>query len=115
MSPDMQMRRGTALRCGVASIALALASVAACGGEPQRTAAESAPPPPASEVPAPAAPAATPAVPAATPGAPEAQIPVGLAVGNRAPDFEATDVTGVRFRLSDYRGKVVVVDFWGFW
>jgi len=105
MSPDMQMRRGTALRCGVASIALALASVAACGGEPQRTAAESAPPPPASEVPAPAAPAATPAVPAATPGAPEAQ----------TPDFEATDVTGVRFRLSDYRGKVVVVDFWGFW
>ena len=47
--------------------------------------------------------------------APEPQIPVGLSVGNRAPDFEAQDVEGARIKLSDYRGKVVVLDFWGFW
>ena len=38
-----------------------------------------------------------------------------LQVGMTAPDFEATDETGQNFKLSDYRGKVVVVDFWGFW
>ncbi len=31
------------------------------------------------------------------------------------PDFEATDQSGKKFKLSEYRGKVVVVDFWGFW
>jgi len=30
-------------------------------------------------------------------------------------DFEATDTDGVKFKLSDYRGKVVMLDFWGFW
>ena len=30
-------------------------------------------------------------------------------------DFEATDTDGVKFKLSDYRGKVVLLDFWGFW
>ncbi len=38
-----------------------------------------------------------------------------LQVGKVAPDFEATDENGVKWKLSDYRGKVVVVDFWGFW
>ncbi|MDP6989427.1 MAG: redoxin domain-containing protein [Planctomycetota bacterium] len=38
-----------------------------------------------------------------------------LAIGKTPPDFETTDVDGVAFRLSDYRGKVVVIDFWGFW
>jgi hypothetical protein len=38
-----------------------------------------------------------------------------LQIGMAAPDFEATDSDGVPFKLSDYRGKVVVVDFWGFW
>lgn len=38
-----------------------------------------------------------------------------LAIGKLAPDFEAIDVDGVRWKLSDYRGKVVVVDFWGYW
>lgn len=31
------------------------------------------------------------------------------------PDFEAVDADGVAFKLSDYRGKVVLLDFWGFW
>jgi len=42
-------------------------------------------------------------------------LPEGLDVGMRAPDFEATDVAGKSFKLSDYRGKVVLLDFWGFW
>jgi peroxiredoxin len=33
----------------------------------------------------------------------------------QAPDFESVDQDGVAFKLSDYRGKVIVVDFWGFW
>ncbi len=38
-----------------------------------------------------------------------------LAIGKVAPDLEGTDVDGKKFRLSDYRGKVVVIDFWGDW
>lgn len=38
-----------------------------------------------------------------------------LVVGKPAPDFSAVDQDGVKFKLSDYRGKVVVLDFWGFW
>jgi hypothetical protein len=38
-----------------------------------------------------------------------------LVLGKVAPDFEATDQDGKKFKLSDYRGKVVVLDFWGFW
>jgi hypothetical protein len=38
-----------------------------------------------------------------------------LQVGMVAPDFEAVDENGKPFKLSDYRGKVVIVDFWGFW
>lgn len=38
-----------------------------------------------------------------------------LQIGMVAPDFESVDENGVAWKLSDYRGKVVVVDFWGFW
>lgn len=38
-----------------------------------------------------------------------------LAVGAVAPDIEGPDLEGVTFKLSDYRGKVVLLDFWGFW
>ena len=38
-----------------------------------------------------------------------------LVVGKMAPDFTATDQDGVEFKLSDYRGKVVILAFWGFW
>jgi hypothetical protein len=38
-----------------------------------------------------------------------------LSIGKTAPDFDAVDQDGKAFKLSDYRGKVVVVDFWGFW
>lgn len=36
-------------------------------------------------------------------------------VGARAVDFSAATVDGHRFKLSDYRGKVVLLDFYGFW
>jgi peroxiredoxin len=32
-----------------------------------------------------------------------------------APDFSLIDVSGRPLRLSDYRGKVVVLDFWATW
>jgi hypothetical protein len=38
-----------------------------------------------------------------------------LATGSVAPEIEGVDVEGVSFKLSDYRGKVVLLDFWGFW
>jgi hypothetical protein len=38
-----------------------------------------------------------------------------LAIGKVAPDIEGRDLDGKRFRLSDCRGKVVVLDFWGDW
>jgi len=37
-----------------------------------------------------------------------------LRVGQVAPEFEVVDQDGVRFKLGDYRGRVVVLDFWGF-
>lgn len=38
-----------------------------------------------------------------------------LAVGKTAPDIKGKDSSGKNFRLSDYRGKVVVLDFWARW
>ena len=38
-----------------------------------------------------------------------------LSVGKPAPEIEGEDVYGKKFKLSDYRGKVVVLDFWGDW
>jgi len=37
------------------------------------------------------------------------------AIGELAPDIEAEDIDGVPFKLSDYRGYVIVLDFWGDW
>jgi hypothetical protein len=41
--------------------------------------------------------------------------PRGLQIGEVAPEVAGFDLDGVPFRLSDYRGKVVVLDFWGDW
>lgn len=38
-----------------------------------------------------------------------------LAIGEVCPDFETVDADGNAFKLSDYKGKVTVIDFWGFW
>jgi hypothetical protein len=35
-----------------------------------------------------------------------------LAVGKEADDIEGPDQNGVRFKLSDYRGKVVLLYLW---
>ncbi|MFY9345893.1 MAG: hypothetical protein WAT39_25600 [Planctomycetota bacterium] len=36
-------------------------------------------------------------------------------IGNVAPDIEGEDLDGVAFKLSDYKGKVIFLDFWGDW
>jgi predicted Zn finger-like uncharacterized protein len=38
-----------------------------------------------------------------------------LDVGQMAMEIEGEDIDGQPFKLSDYRGKVVVLDFWGHW
>jgi len=38
-----------------------------------------------------------------------------LQKGMVAPNIVGEDIDGVKFELNDYRGKVVVLDFWGFW
>jgi NADPH-dependent ferric siderophore reductase len=38
-----------------------------------------------------------------------------LQVGMVAPDFESVDLDGQKLKVSDYRGKVLVLDFWGDW
>ena len=38
-----------------------------------------------------------------------------LVVGKVAPEIEGEDIDGKKFKLSDYRGKVVLIDFWGHW
>ncbi|MBL8852351.1 MAG: redoxin domain-containing protein [Planctomycetaceae bacterium] len=38
-----------------------------------------------------------------------------LEIGKVAPEIIGSDFDGVEFKLSDYRGKVVVLDFWGDW
>jgi len=44
-----------------------------------------------------------------------AALPSGVAVGQAAPDLEGQDLDGAPLKLSDYRGKVVVVVFSGHW
>jgi thiol-disulfide isomerase/thioredoxin len=38
-----------------------------------------------------------------------------LAIGKQVPEIEAEDLDGKRLKLSDFRGKVVLLDFWGNW
>jgi len=38
-----------------------------------------------------------------------------LRIGKEAPDIKGPDLDGKEFKLSDYRGKVVLLDFWGDW
>ena len=38
-----------------------------------------------------------------------------LTEGMEAPDIQGSDQDGVAFKLSDYRGRVVFLDFWGDW
>ena len=38
-----------------------------------------------------------------------------LSIGTVAPEIEGEDIDGKRFKLTDYRGKVVMLSFWGHW
>ena len=38
-----------------------------------------------------------------------------LSVGKIAPEIKGMDISGREFKLSDYRGKVVMLTFWGHW
>ena len=40
---------------------------------------------------------------------------IGIAPGNLAPDFETVTDTGKPIRLSDYRGDIVLLNFWATW
>jgi hypothetical protein len=37
------------------------------------------------------------------------------AVGKMAPPIKGLDLNGKSLKLSDYKGKVVLLDFWGNW
>ncbi len=52
----------------------------------------------------------------AGPAQPAVALPAAtLRAGDVAPDFAMQDVDGRTVRLSDYKGKVVVLDFWATW
>jgi hypothetical protein len=38
-----------------------------------------------------------------------------VSAGQPAPEIDGTDVDGASFKLSAYRGQVVMLDFWGNW
>ena len=42
-------------------------------------------------------------------------MPRGIGVGNLAPDFTLESLDGNKVSLSDYRGNVVLVNFWASW
>lgn len=79
------------------ALALLVAHALACGGEPAPPVAS-----PTSDAAAPAAPAA-----AAAP----TEVAPGATLGAAAPDFSLPDLDGVAHTLTQYRGKVVVLEW----
>ena len=49
----------------------------------------------------------------AAPSPAAADLPVGTEIGNLLPDFSTDLLGGGTFRLSDFRGRVVIINFWG--
>ncbi len=47
--------------------------------------------------------------------APTAERPRTLAAGEVAPDFVMHDVSGNKVRLTDFKDKIVILDFWAVW
>lgn len=50
-----------------------------------------------------------------SPSTPTQSEPIDTVTAKAAPEFRLQDVDGVTRILSDYRGKVVVLDFWATW
>ena len=46
---------------------------------------------------------------------PDPKIPEGLAVGQKFPGFNETDLAGRPLSVSAYRGRVTMIDFWATW
>src|SRR5262249_14222798 len=63
-------------------------------------------------------PAPMPLMPGRAPAGPNAGAKAGgtgIEIGQTAMEINGEDIDGQPFKLSDYRGKVVVLDFWGHW
>jgi len=43
------------------------------------------------------------------------KVPVGLKIGNRAPELKYADPNGKMISLSDLKGQMVLIDFWASW
>ncbi|MBU8878771.1 TlpA family protein disulfide reductase [Bacillus sp. FJAT-29790] len=43
------------------------------------------------------------------------QLPVGLNKGDKAPEIELVDLEGHTVKLSDYKGKPILLNFWASW
>lgn len=48
-------------------------------------------------------------------GAPDVRQPAAVVVGSAAPDFQLQDLNGKTWKLSDLKGKVVLIHFWATW
>lgn len=44
-----------------------------------------------------------------------ATVPIGVAIGNRAPDFTLETIDGEKISLKELKGKKVVINFWATW
>ena len=90
--------------------ALALLLLSSCSGSKAEVApAAPTPPPAAASTPAPTSVGSTPLPDAVTTPS------VGILVGNQAPGFQLNDMNGKTVSLSDFRGKVVLINFWATW
>lgn len=45
----------------------------------------------------------------------ESPVPLGVSTGNKTPELSGEDVNGKLIKLSQYQGKVVLIDFWATW
>jgi hypothetical protein len=91
------------MRYSLFGLAVVLAAVAGCSRPP----AGSTPAPPGGPPPGPVEPPPRPPRPPAS--------STGPVEGSLAPEISGEDVEGRPMRLSEFRGKVVLLDFWGDW